>query len=34
MGTQFTIAAYGRDPKFLAETVEQAFEKSIASTRR
>jgi len=26
MGTEFTIAAYGNDPKFLAETAEQAFE--------
>ena len=26
MGTEFTVAAYGRDPKFLAETVEAAFE--------
>jgi len=26
MGTEFTVAAYGRDPKFLAETVEQVFE--------
>ena len=26
MGTEFTVAAYGRDPKFLAEIVEQAFE--------
>jgi thiamine biosynthesis lipoprotein len=26
MGTEFTVAAYGRDPKFLAETVEEVFE--------
>ena len=26
MGTEFTVAAYGRDSKFLAETAEQVFE--------
>ena len=26
MGTEFTVAAYGRDPKLLAETVEAVFE--------
>jgi FAD:protein FMN transferase len=26
MGTEFTVAAYGRDPKLLAETVEEVFE--------
>jgi FAD:protein FMN transferase len=26
MGTEFTVAVYGRDPKFLAESVEQVFE--------
>jgi len=26
MGAEFTVAAYGRDPKFLAETIEEVFE--------
>lgn len=26
MGTEFTVAVYGRDPKFLGETVEEVFE--------